>query len=61
MAVLEQLLGGQPVVDFDALQAAAINPEVVGLFLDLGFGRRGDRRGWLVFHGVALVEVAPLL
>ena len=35
VAVYEQFLGAEPVVDLDPLEAATIDPEVIGLFLNL--------------------------
>ncbi len=58
LAVFEQFLGREPVVHLDALETAAVYPEVIGLPLNFGLGGLvdgGRKRGG--FHGVALVRV----
>ena len=42
MAMTKQFLGRVPIIEFDAFQAPAIDPKVIGLFLNFslgGFGR----------------------
>jgi len=40
--VAEEFLGREPVVELDALQAAALDPELVGLLLNFLFGGPGN-------------------
>lgn len=61
VAVAEQFLGGEPVVEFDALEAAAVDPEMIGLMLDLGLA--GLVLGWgqrRFIHDMALVRLRLL-
>ena len=54
MAMSNQFLRGEPVVEFDAFQTAAVDPEVVGRLLNFGLARFRDGLGrrWVV-HGRA--------
>ena len=48
----QQFLGGVPIVEFDSFQATAVNPKVIGLFLNFSFGGfDGWFRQRVVFHG----------
>jgi hypothetical protein len=40
--VAEEFLSGEPVVELDAFQAAALDPEMVGLLLNFLFGGSGN-------------------
>ena len=43
----QQLLGGEPVVQFDSFATAAFHPKVIGNLLDFGLGRLTMRStGW---------------
>ena len=39
VTVAQQFLGREPIVEFDPFEAAALDPQVVGLLLNLGLGR----------------------
>jgi hypothetical protein len=42
MAMTKQFLGRVPIIEFDAFQAPAIDPKVIGLFLNFSLGGFGS-------------------
>lgn len=51
VVVPQEFFCSQPVVEFDALQAAPLHPEMVGGFLDFSLGWLVSRSGSGFFHG----------